>query len=534
MAFIQQWLASSSHKFLVKSFVFSLFSAFFLAITSGAEAQLTVPQGYTVEVYVEAISMPAALAFDSNGVMYVGHDEINPGRIYKVSLGGTTVTAFGPSLYDPDAIAVDAEDHVLVGSESQGLYRVSPDGTSSVLTILYMGNTVAIAVDRTGMFDAVGTIFVANARSSYDIVKVLPDGTSLPFVTNNPDLYISFGLAIGEGTLYVAEADGEGQGRKGIYEVPAPNTVQDFSALTNPFCLAYNTVQGKLYVSQSDKIYSISPEGVSTLFAENITARGMTFGPDGALYVSSTAESRIYRISGAGFLPNPVAVAAIALGQDQQLVVDGSGSYSASDTIVSYDWVLTNEDPQGEDFLLTGETVSLESVAVGCYLATLTVTDTSGREGIDRTEVCVPACMPQIIDDDNDGYSTDASDCNDLDASINPGAIELCDGLDNNCDGSIDEGFDIDGDLFTECTGDCNDADAYVNPEAIELPGNDIDENCDGSLGDCDPQADWKNHGEFVRCVAHEVDGLVTAGIISEAEGDLLVSSAARSDVGKN
>ena len=44
----------------------------------------------------------------------------------------------------------------------------------------------------------------------------------------------------------------------------------------------------------------------------------------------------------------------------------------------------------------------------------------------------------QALDSDGDGFlSTD--DCNDLDASINPAAEELCDSLDNNCDGQIDE-----------------------------------------------------------------------------------------------
>ncbi len=43
-------------------------------------------------------------------------------------------------------------------------------------------------------------------------------------------------------------------------------------------------------------------------------------------------------------------------------------------------------------------------------------------------------------DADGDGYTVQAGDCNDNDATIYPGAVELCDGLDNDCDGEVDEG----------------------------------------------------------------------------------------------
>ena len=104
------------------------------------------------------------------------------------------------------------------------------------------------------------------------------------------------------------------------------------------------------------------------------------------------------------------------------------------------------------------------------------------------------------------GFVTLGGDCNDNDDQIYPGAIEICDGIDNNCIGGIDEGLifntyfvDADNDNFgtgigqslcsdpgagyATIAGDCNDTNNQIYPGATEILDNSIDENCDGVDG---------------------------------------------------
>ncbi len=77
-------------------------------------------------------------------------------------------------------------------------------------------------------------------------------------------------------------------------------------------------------------------------------------------------------------------------------------------------------------------------------------------------------------------YGALAGDCDDTDASVHPGAVEACDGLDNDCNGYLPAyDTDADGDGYSPCAGDCNDANASQSPAAVEVICTGIDEDCD-------------------------------------------------------
>lgn len=125
---------------------------------------------------------------------------------------------------------------------------------------------------------------------------------------------------------------------------------------------------------------------------------------------------------------------------------------------------------------------------------------------------------------DEDGFTITDGDCDDMDETVFPGADEVCDGVDNNCDGLIDEGSiaaptwfqDLDGDGFGNPSAslqaceapiqyvsdntDCDDLNGLIHPGAVDIPGDGIDQDCDGVDADvgspCDVEITSQLSGE--------------------------------------
>ncbi len=179
---------------------------------------------------------------------------------------------------------------------------------------------------------------------------------------------------------------------------------------------------------------------------------------------------------------------------------DADASVSPAATEVWYDGVDqdcdgNDDDQDGDGYGFADDCDDLDPT-VGGVVDWLPDADGDGYG--DDAATAVAACTAPA------GYVGHGGDCDDVDATVNPDALETCDGVDQDCDGSIDDDpvdgtvyyADADSDGYgdaavaeTACSApagyvtdgtDCDDTDAAVSPSATEIAGSGVDEDCDG------------------------------------------------------
>ncbi len=160
------------------------------------------------------------------------------------------------------------------------------------------------------------------------------------------------------------------------------------------------------------------------------------------------------------------------------------------------------------------------------YAVGLTVDrDGDGVPNVDDN--CVGTKNPSQLDSDGDGAG-DACDLDDDDDGV-PDTLDNCplmanaDQLDGDGDGTGDAcDFDDDNDGVVDGDDACLGTGAG---EVVDDDGCSIDDLCP-----CD--SDWRNHGAYVRCVAHAGEDFVTEGLLTGSEKDAAVSAAGQSGCG--
>ncbi|HEV8590310.1 MAG TPA: kelch repeat-containing protein [Pyrinomonadaceae bacterium] len=121
---------------------------------------------------------------------------------------------------------------------------------------------------------------------------------------------------------------------------------------------------------------------------------------------------------------------------------------------------------------------------------TATFYSDADNDAYGNPNVSIHACSPPA------GYVSDNTDCDDNDPGISPAAAEICDGIDNNCNNQTDEGFpDTDGDGQVDCLDSDDDNDGTSDEDELACGSNPQNatstcEVCDGVDNDLDGPVD--------------------------------------------
>jgi hypothetical protein len=157
-------------------------------------------------------------------------------------------------------------------------------------------------------------------------------------------------------------------------------------------------------------------------------------------------------------------------------------------------------------------------------------------DGYGNPAITMQACNPQA------GYVANNADCNDSNAAVYPSAVEICNGIDDNCNGLMDEGYaDFDGDGEADCIDPDDDNDGVL----------DVQDNCPNTLSGSIVNASgctisqicpcegpvtgqtWPSHGNYVSCVDQTSKKFFKAGLITTKEKAALVKQAEQSSCGR-
>ena len=388
-------------------------------------------------------------------------------------------------------------------STSEGFLSRSPDFSKLVIPGYDAASGLASVASAANIFRSVGTL--ANSYGSFSrVTSTLTTGSNLRGAAGDGNNYwganssggISYlgtapsgavsstvsntrALNIHNGNLYFST----GSGATGIYKVGTglPTTSGQVSTIVigtgaspaSPYGFQFNSAETICYIADS-----------RTTGAGGVQKWVNTAGTWALAYTMSVgASTGAYGVVVdfyAGANPRIYATVSNTSGT-QVLYFDDNGTTTPTLNVIST--------------LLSTTFKAYRSVAFAPCTPSTWYADADG-DGYGNVSSTLSYCTQPY------GYVANSTDCDDAVASVNPGATEICNSIDDDCDSSIDEGIplityynDADGDGFGAGLGtvtcsvlaapyvtnntDCDDTNASVNTAATELCTNAIDDDCD-------------------------------------------------------
>jgi large repetitive protein len=390
--------------------------------------------------------------------------------------------------YDDDCdgdVDIDATDGTVVYTDADG------DGYGA-------GDSVGVLCDDAGYANEPGDCDDANVAVNPDAVEAC-DG-----IDSNCDGNVDDDLV---GTWY-ADADGDGYGDVAVSSVSCEQPAG--YVLYSTDC---NDANAFVYPGATEVCNGVDDDCEGTVDEGAVDASPWYVDNDSDGYGDSSASIlACERVAGYAATAddcddtdarfNPGAVESDCA-DPTDYNCDGSTGYTDSD---GDGYVACEECDDGSAAVYPGATEVCngvdddckEAVDVGAVDAPTWYADVD-VDGFGDVAVSAVSCSSPL------GYVADATDCDDTSALSFPGNTEVCDNLDNNCDGNVDSDAvdigtwyaDVDSDGFGDVsvvevscsasTGyvadatDCDDADSAVNPSATEVC-NGTDDNCDGNV----------------------------------------------------
>ncbi|WP_169976904.1 PEP-CTERM sorting domain-containing protein [Tautonia rosea] len=298
---------------------------------------------FVVTEYARLPRTPTQLTFGSDGSLYAGSSatdgaDIGPSWVYRIAPGGTSVTRFGnEQINDPDAVLFDAEGRisgvagsVLVGGlapwngvQNRGrLSAIRPNGTINFINTLQFTNPHQMAFDSTGRMLLTD---IGESRSVFALTR--EPGSNLQItrlIEFNSFGTSPTGLAIGPGDqIFTSHRDGVIR----VHNADGTLVNNAFATLFDPssvppqgqlrtLAFAPGGMFGTDLYTQglAGEIVRIDASGQTEIILSGLgPIGGMTFGPDGALYLADPLNDRILRVTPT-VIPEPSSLLLVGLG----------------------------------------------------------------------------------------------------------------------------------------------------------------------------------------------------------------------------